>query len=278
MAQQVFITGATSGIGLEVATQLHKAGWKVFATGLQRDDFSVLEYGIEKMPMDLGDEDSIEGVVKFLTNETGGRLDAVVNNAAMNVPAPLEHLAIRELWQQFDVNVFGQLQIVQSLLPMLKQSENPRIVNVSSLMGQVAMPLMGSYSMTKHAFNAMTDALRMELAPQGVHVSLVTLGAIDTPMTRQIATEMQTVYSKLAPDAREQYSDMFDGMILALNEQAENAAPADSAAQAVISAVTSRKPKARYAVGTSIQALIALKNLVPPSIFESILKRSLKLD
>lgn len=278
MSQQVFITGATSGIGLAVATELSSAGWRVFATGLQHDDFSVLGAGIEKIPLDLSDEDSVEGVVKFLQAEADGRLDAIVNNAAINLTAPLESLSKHQLWKQFDVNVFGQLHIIQATLPLLKQTDNPRIVNVSSLMGQVAMPLMGAYSMSKHAFNAMTDALRLELAPQGIHVSLVTLGAIDTPMTQNIATEMQTVYKDLDPDIRDTYFDMFDGMILALKAQAENATPVKHAANAVVSAVTSRNPKARYAVGTSIQALIALKNLVPPPVFESILKRALKLE
>ncbi|MEL6404145.1 MAG: SDR family oxidoreductase [Chloroflexota bacterium] len=278
MPKNVFITGATSGIGLEVATQLNQAGWRVFATGLQEDDFSVLDASIEKIPLDLADEDSIEGVVKFLKAEAGGKLDAVVNNAAINLTAPLESLTKHQLWKQFDVNVFGQLYMIQATLPLLRQTENPRIVNVSSLMGQVAMPLMGAYSMSKHAFNAMTDTLRLELAQEGIHVSLVTLGAIDTPMTQNIATEMQNVYKELDAKARDQYFDMFDSMILALKEQADNATPVRSAAKAVVSAVTSHTPKARYAVGTSIQALIALKNIMPSAIFESILKRSLKLD
>ncbi|MEO0599185.1 MAG: SDR family oxidoreductase, partial [Chloroflexota bacterium] len=274
MPKNVFITGATSGIGLEVATQLNQAGWRVFATGLQEDDFSVLDASIEKIPLDLADEDSIEGVVKFLKAEAGGKLDAVVNNAAINLTAPLESLTKHQLWKQFDVNVFGQLYMIQATLPLLRQTENPRIVNVSSLMGQVAMPLMGAYSMSKHAFNAMTDTLRLELAQEGIHVSLVTLGAIDTPMTQNIATEMQNVYKELDAKARDQYFDMFDSMILALKEQADNATPVRSAAKAVVSAVTSHTPKARYAVGTSIQALIALKNIMPSAIFESILKRS----
>ncbi|MEL6524123.1 MAG: SDR family oxidoreductase [Chloroflexota bacterium] len=278
MPKNVFITGATSGIGLEVATQLNQAGWRVFATGLQEDDFSVLDASIEKIPLDLADEDSIEGVVKFLKAEAGGKLDAVVNNAAINLTAPLQSLTKHQLWKQFDVNVFGQLYMIQVTLPLLRQTENPRIVNISSLMGQVAMPLMGAYSMSKHAFNAMTDTLRLELAQEGIHVSLVTLGAIDTPMTQNIATEMQNVYKELDAKARDQYFDMFDSMILALKEQADNATPVRSAAKAVVSAVTSHTPKARYAVGTSIQALIALKNIMPPAIFESILKRSLKLD
>ncbi|GAB5493349.1 MAG: oxidoreductase [Phototrophicaceae bacterium] len=274
MAKTVFISGATSGIGLVTAQKLHELGWKVYAGGLQSDDFSVLEYGITPLPFDISDATDIEGAVKFMTIDLN-QLDALVNCAGIQVSSPLEALPVERLRQQFEVNVFGHFQIIQGLLPLLRQSEKGRIVNVSSLMGQVAMPMLGAYSMSKHALEAMSDVLRMELAQFGIHVAVVEPSAIDTPMTSKALHDLEALRQASSDDIQIQYEHFFDAMTKTLASQGQHATPPAKIANAIIHAITSNRPKARYAIGIDVMGLSTIRKILPESLFDRILLRAL---
>ncbi len=274
MSKTVFITGATSGIGLVTAQKLHQLGWDVYAGGLQTDDFSILDEGITAIPFDLNISDTINDTVNTLKTKLD-HLDAIVNCAGIQLSSPLEALPVESLRQQFEVNVFGHFQLIQELLPLIRQSESGRIVNLSSLMGQVSMPMLGAYSMSKHALEAMSDAWRMELAQFGIQVAIIEMGAIDTPMTDNALKDLEAIRDASSSDIQVHYKKFFDGMLATLQSQGKNATPPEKIADAILHALTSDKPKARYTIGLEVQSLFTMRKILPDWLFDKILLRAL---
>ena len=187
--QSILITGATSGIGRDAAVRLARRGHLVLAGGRRPDALAALALAgqgrgaglLEPLPLDVTDPASVEAARELVDRRTGGRgLDVLVNNAGFALPGPLETLAERDLRELFDTNVFGLLAVTRAFVPAMRERGQGRVVNVGSIMGRVAMPLLGAYNATKHAAAAITDVLRMELAPFGITVVLVEPGAIRT--------------------------------------------------------------------------------------------------
>lgn len=274
MSKTVFVSGATSGIGLATAKKLHDAGWTVYAGGLQGDDFLQLGHGVIQLPFDIADAEDVSGAAKFLSIEIE-HLDVLVNNAGIQLSGALEALSMDDIRKQFDVNVFGHLQVIKAFLPLMKKSPSPRIVNVSSLMGQVAMPILGAYSMSKHALEAMSDVLRMELAPQGIHVSVVAPGAIATPMAEQSLAKLQKLQDDSPPEMQANYAAFFEGMAQTLATQNQNATSPEKIADVIVEALTTEKPKARYSIGMDVTALSTIRKITPKSFSDWFLKRVL---
>jgi NAD(P)-dependent dehydrogenase (short-subunit alcohol dehydrogenase family) len=192
--QSILITGATSGIGRDAALRLARAGHLVLAGGRRPDALAALAREargrargrLEPVTLDVTDPASVRAARALAERRTGGRgLDVLVNNAGYALPGPLEALAERDLRQLFDTNVFGLLAVTRAFVPAMRERGQGRVVNVGSIMGRVAMPLLGAYNATKHAVAAMTDTLRMELAPFGITVVLVEPGAVRTGFAAQ---------------------------------------------------------------------------------------------
>lgn len=267
--QHIFITGATSGIGLATAQSMHELGWHIYGSGLPTDDFSQLSRignRIVPIQLDITDQQSINNAIQQIDTP----INALVNNAGVTIPGALLDLDISEIQRQFDVNVFGHLRVTQAIFPLL--AANARIVMVSSVMGRVAMPALGAYSMSKHAIEAMTDTLRLELAHTQMHIASVQMGAINTPLTQSITEHMQKWASK-----ESRFSGLYRGMVKALQQQAKHATPPEQVAKAIVHAVTSNKPKTRYTVGGAAKGLIAMRQFAPDAVGDQILRRALGL-
>lgn len=280
--RSVFISGASSGIGKATAQHLDQLGWRVFAAALPSDDFEPLQAACSErlitLPLDITNAENVQAVSGQLTKQLGNSgLDGLVNNAGIHIPGPLETLPIEHIKQQFEVNIFGHLRVTQALLPHLRQARG-RIVNVSSLMGKVAMPALGAYSMSKHALEAMTDVLRLELAPQGIHVCAVEPGAIQTPMTDNMGTLLEQLEADLSEEQRERYAPLLRQMGATLKRQATSATPPERIAEAIVAALTSQRPKVRYAVGAEVKGLLAMRTFAPDEIGDQILRRALGLS
>jgi NAD(P)-dependent dehydrogenase (short-subunit alcohol dehydrogenase family) len=171
-------------------------------------------------------------------------LDALVDNAGIGIAAPLEFLPPEELTRQLDVNVVGQLRVLQAFLPALRRSQG-RVILMGSIAGKSSIPFLGGYAMSKFALEAMADALRVELAPFGMHVAIVQPGTIATP----IWTKPQRTVDELPPEAAELYGERVEKFRRLVAGRAGNAVPALEVAKAVEHALTSTKPKTRYVVG-----------------------------
>jgi NAD(P)-dependent dehydrogenase (short-subunit alcohol dehydrogenase family) len=184
-------------------------------------------------------------------------LDALVDNAGIGIAAPLEFLSPEELTRQLDVNVVGQLRVLQAFMPALRRSRG-RIVLMGSVGGRSALPFLGAYAMSKFALEAMADSLRVELAPFGMSVSIIEPGTIATA----IWTKPQRALEEFPPEAAELYGERIAKFRrLASERSAARGVPAEEVAKAVEHALTSAKPKARYLVGPDAKRRARLQKL-----------------
>jgi NAD(P)-dependent dehydrogenase (short-subunit alcohol dehydrogenase family) len=206
----VLITGASRGIGRATALWLAARGWHVFA-GVRRpeDGEALVASGtgqITPVTLDISDDEQVAGLETVLP----GTLDAVVNNAGVVVGGPVEAVPVSELRRQLEINVVAQAAVTQAVLPRLRASRG-RLVYVSSVSGLIATPMMGPYSASKFALEEMVDALRMEVKPWGIRVSLVLPAQTDTDLWRGAEQELDASTAALAPNHRELYAKHIAG-------------------------------------------------------------------
>lgn len=247
------ISGASSGIGAALAHQLAHEGWQVLA-GYYRtppQDWPIPPVAELMVPvaLDVTDPESIVLACSTMQPWLEQATQVVlVNNAGLVVPGPLERLSMAQLREQFEVNLFGQLALTQALLPWLRRAEQARVIMVSSIAGQVAFPMMGAYCASKHALEALSASLRMELTPWRISVIVVAPGSVKTPLwqktfarldsaTHGADTELEMAYEKAFPNARQ-----------AAGLSAARGLDVQGLVRVVVRAMTKRNPKPRYVV------------------------------
>ena len=257
----VLVTGASSGIGAACATRLSARGVRVVA-GVRRPGEAPA--GSEEVILDVTDASQIAVAAARVD-----RLDGLVANAGIAVAAPLEYLPLDELRRQLEVNVVGQLACVQAFLPALRAARG-RIVLMGSIAGKSALPFMGAYAMSKHALEAMADSLRLELAPDGVHVALVEPGTIATPIWRKPQENVEA----LPQEARTRYGARIAALRRKVAERTANAAPAELVAEAVEHALSAPEPRARYLVGRDAKLRSAIEAL-PDRVRDRVITKAL---
>ncbi len=277
------ITGASTGIGQATALRLAKAGWTVFA-GVRHDEAGARLAGeapagrVLPLILDVTDFQQIKESAGRVAELGGGgdgapgRLDALINNAGVGYGGPLELIHPDDLRKQFDVNVLGQVAVTQALLPALRAAHG-RIVFLSSVGGRVAMAFTAPYGASKHAVEALGDALRVELATSGVQVALIEPGSVATPIwdkARQSSDELT-----VPPELQKEYGHVPAAMDKALQDTAKRGVPPDQVAQTIERALTARRMKARYVVGKDARAMITAKRLLSDHAFDRIAKRVL---
>lgn len=269
------VTGASTGIGAATARELARRGFHVIA-GVRRDqDADALRAdGIEPVILDITEPDHIARLAARFGDDAPP-LRALVNNAAIQINAPVETLPLPEWRRQFEVNLFGHVAVTQALLPALLRHTG-RVVNISSVGGRVAMPAYGPYAGTKFALEAVSDALRRELAPLGVRVVVVEPGAVRTDMPGRVVTATNAATSAMSPAQHERYG----GLVHAINAQSAAHAPngrsADDAARVIANAVTAAKPRTRYTVGRDAALLTCLSRVLPDRVLDRIVAASLR--
>jgi len=245
----VLVTGASTGIGRATALYLLARGFRVFASVRRMEDAEGLP-GASPVLLDVESAESIRAASDAVASALdGGVLDGLVNNAGIAVSGPLEFLEVADLKRQFEVNVFGQVAVTQALLPLLRRSDRARIVNMSSISGRITAPLLGPYSMSKFALEAFSDALRRELAPFGLWVSVVEPGAIKTPIWEKGVDTSKEILARMPPRALELYRGRIELLTNRAREMGARGAAPERVAEAVYHALTARRPKTRYLVG-----------------------------
>lgn len=251
--------------------RLAEQGWQVFAGVRQAQDSEELAQGssglISPVLLDVTNEEQLADLNSTLPAD----LNALVNNAGIVVGGPLEAVPLPELRRQLEVNVVGQLAVTQALLPRLRRSAG-RIVFVSSLSGRVSTPLTGAYSASKFALEAMADALRMELAPWGVRVALVEPAQTDTDLWRLADDDLNQTVAQLSPEHRALYAKHIEGFRRSIPRSQRMARPVDEVAATVQRALTDRRPRARYVVGTSVRVQATLAQLTPTPVLDVMLR------
>jgi NAD(P)-dependent dehydrogenase (short-subunit alcohol dehydrogenase family) len=269
----ILVTGATAGIGRETALRLARAGHRVFATGrrVHALDTLVAEAQgtqLEAMALDVTSPDSVAAAKAWIDRRTNGYgVDVVVNNAGYGLVGPLESVTGDELRAQFETNVFGLMSVTRAFLPAMRARGSGRIVNVGSMGGRVTFPLMGAYHATKYALEAISDALRNELRPFGVRVSLIEPGAIRTEFNDRAMEEVSRYRTPDSPYAAA--LARVDEMRKQFEMSAVGPGPV---ADAIVHAALSRRPRARYVTPRRTHVLLALFRWMPTPIMDAVLR------
>jgi NAD(P)-dependent dehydrogenase (short-subunit alcohol dehydrogenase family) len=278
-ASNVVVTGASTGIGAACAQHLDQRGFRVFATVRSQPDADrVAALGssrLEPLFLDVTDPESIEAAVRSVDSAlSGAPLAGLVNNAGVSVDVPLECVEIGALRRQLEVNAIAPVAVTQGFLPLLRRAQG-RVVNVSSINGRVASPFSGPYCMSKFALEAFTDCLRQELADWGMHVAAVEPGAIDTPIWEKGRAADWS--SEATARALELYGEGYRAFRRFEEQNAVGAVSCDAVSQAILHALTARRPRTRYLIGRDARLYGGLARIFPDRVVDWITRKVMGL-
>lgn len=278
----VLITGASSGIGKVSAFTLAKKGFKVLAGVRKEEDAEKIKSenpDIIPIFIDVTNQESIDTAVEKIskiTKENG--LYGLVNNAGIAVAGPLEFLPIDKLRLQLEVNVIGQINITQKLLPLIRKGKG-RLVNMSSVSGFTAFPFSGAYAASKYAVEALSDSLRRELKPWKIPVSVIEPGVIKTPIWEKSINLVEEIIKEMPPEAEKYYGNVYRELLCRTKKRvAKKGTSAEKVASAVEHALISRCPKTRYLVGKDACFLRHFLTKLPDNFMDWIVCRRVGLD
>lgn len=268
----MLVTGASTGIGEATAIHLRELGFGVLA-GVRRDSDAdrLRDHGLIPLVLDVTDATHI-GRMREVVGD--GPLSGLVNNAGIGYGGPLEFLPIEDLRRQLEVNVVGQVAVTQACIGPLRAGHG-RIVNVGSIAGRLALPLMGAYAASKFALEGLNDALRRELVPYGVDVVVVEPGGVKTPMWAKSIDGAQRFRDGAPPELERRYGKLFSAMV-SYSEQLESTGiEASVVAETIGKALTSRRPRTRYLVGRDAKLRGSLAKVLPDRLMDRMILRTL---
>ena len=267
------VTGGSSGIGEATALRLQELGYTTYAAARRVERMEHLTTsGIRPLAMDVTDDESMQsGVEQILAEE--GRIDVLVNAAGYGSYGALEDVPLSEARNQVEVNLFGAARLTQLVLPRMRDQRSGTIVNITSMGGKIYTPLGAWYHATKHALEALSDCLRMELKSFGIDVVVIEPGGIRTEWPG-IAAEKVRAVSGTGPYAPQ-------GNALAASIASEStrrrSSPPELIAKTIGKAVTARRPKTRYAAGYGAKPMIFLHDVLPDRAFDAFIRRAVRM-
>lgn len=265
------VTGASSGMGKEIAKRLLKEGMVVYVAARSYEKMAELEkLGATAIKMDISDDAQVQAAASRILSENGG-VDVLVNNAGYGLYGPVEQIDIAIARYQFEVNLFGAARLTQLLLPSMRQRKGATIVNIASMGGKIYTLLGAWYHATKHAVEGWSDSLRLELSPFGIRVVVIEPGLIETGFGNVVA------------DGLSPYTDgPYRSMAAAVSKSTKQAYSAGRGTQpsvvadVVAKAILSRKPKTRYAVGKFAKPMIAIRKWFGDRVFDRMILSQMK--
>jgi NAD(P)-dependent dehydrogenase (short-subunit alcohol dehydrogenase family) len=275
-SKAVLVTGCSTGIGRAAALALVRAGLPTWASARRLDSIADLAaVGCRTIELDVTVEESRIAAVKAIEQDHGA-VGALVNNAGFMEPGPLEEVSLESLQRQFDANVFGLLRMCQLVLPAMRAQRAGRIINIGSMAGLVATAGVGSYSMTKFALEALTDALRYEVRPFGVRVVLLQPAGVRTEFLSSATASMPPGIG----------SGPYEAFKEGLREYTHNAHRAgargvrepEDIAHVVVEAVTVARPRTRYKIGAVTRLVPPLRRALGDRAWDAIMTRTLPMD
>lgn len=260
--------------------RLDASGWRVFAGVRRQEDAEALaEAGSDRLVpliLDVTDAAQIGAAAERIGEETGGRLDGLVNNAGIAVPGPLETLPMEDFRRQVDVNLTAQVAVTQAMLPLIRPARG-RIVFIASIGGRIAFPLNGAYHAAKFGIEAVGDVFRQELRPWGISVSIVEPGSIDTPIWERGSANADEIGARAHPEQEALYGKAIASFRKVVRDLAERGIPPEKVAAAISHALESGRPRTRYLVGLDAKVQARLKLLIPDRVFDRIVARQMHL-
>jgi NAD(P)-dependent dehydrogenase (short-subunit alcohol dehydrogenase family) len=270
----ILITGCSSGIGAATAKRLGRHGHLVYATARRPETLAdATAAGCRTLALDVTDEGSMQSAVESIVAEHG-RVGALINNAGYGEYGAVEDVPMDRVRRQFETNVFGPARMCQLVLPSMREAGRGRIVNVGSMGGRVTFPYGGYYHATKHAVEALSDALRFEVAPFGIQVVLFEPGLIATEFGSTVSgtlgdtTDEKSPYSDAAARMDKMIGDMYANRLLAVGPGA--------VAKVIERAITTRRPHARYVVPAMTRGLIGARQMMPSRAWDAMMGVAVK--
>jgi len=275
------ITGASTGIGAACALHLDRLGWRVFAGVRRQADADTLKAQssprLTPISLDVTDTVSISTAASAVAGAVGqAGLGGLVNNAGIVVPGPIEFLPLTDLRRQLEINVVGQVAVTQAFLPLIRAGRG-RIVNMGSISGRMATPFTGAYAASKFALEALTDALRLELAPWGISVSIVEPGAVATPIWEKSARTAEAMLGSVQPEALVLYAEAIEAVKRTAADAAKRAVDPVDVARIVEHALTAARPRTRYVVGREAKFRAAMALFVPDRVRDNLVAKAMGL-
>ena len=270
--KNILITGCSSGIGKNVAITLHNKGWRVFATCRSKTDCTFFtKLGIESFPLDLLKEESINCAVNLVKEKTKSQLDVLFNNGAYAIPGAIQDLPRSAMREIFEVNVFGQIDLINRCIPLMMNSDYPKIINCSSVLGFISLPYRGLYSATKYSIEALTDALRRENYDSKIKFVLIQPGPINTDIKKKSVKHFEkwidwkkSIHKKTYENKvikrlyHNNYKDSFSSYEL----------QPDEVTKILINVLNSKKPKARYKITIQTKIAQIMTKLLPTNTLD----------
>ncbi|PLW96287.1 MAG: short-chain dehydrogenase/reductase [Marinilabiliales bacterium] len=267
MNKIALITGASSGIGESAALLLKNEGYIVYGAARRTDKMIHLkEHGINILPLDITDDESIQKCVKTIVDKEG-RIDILVNNAGYGSYGAVEDVPLEEAKRQFEVNIFGLARITQLILPKMRENNFGRIINISSMGGKVYTPFGAWYHATKHALEGWSDSLRLEVKPFGIDVVVIEPGGIKTPWGSIAADNLRKTsgtgpYAERAMKAADGTEKMYTSNRLS---------HPDVIGKVILKAAKTKRPKTRYAKGMGAKISIFIRKWFGDRIFDRVI-------
>ncbi len=273
MKQVALITGCSSGIGYETSILLAKNGFRTYATMRNTDKGDKLKEIAEKenldlkiIKLDVTDDYSIQNAIKEIVQETN-RIDVLVNNAGNNIAGAVEDLSIEEFKEQFETNFFGLIRVTKVVLPIMRKQNNGIIVNLSSIVGKMAIPLNSAYVSSKFAVEGFSESIRYELEDFGIKVILIEPGVIKSNFYENIKMSKNSLM-----DPKSAYQPITQKIFEAFLPMLEYAFPTKIVADVILEAVNSDNPNIRYAVGDDAKSIIEARKKLSDKEFENWVK------
>lgn len=270
----VLVTGASTGIGEATALHLKELGFDSVAAVRREDDARRLRrQGLRTIRLDVTDPGSIAAARKELGKEP---LAGLVNNAGIAVAGPVEFLPLDQLRLQLEVNLVGQVAVTQAFLPAVREARG-RIVFTSSIGGRVALPLLSPYNASKFALEAVADSLRRELHGQGIAVILIEPGGVRTPIWRKGNETADELMERMPPEAEQLYGDMMAGLRKQTQKiEHKTGIEPSEVAEYIGRAMTARRPRTRYLVGTDAKIRAPMATVLPDRVMDSAIARTIR--
>lgn len=282
--QVILITGASTGIGAGIATVLaaRYPGIRLILAARSADKLEAIATTCQKagaevcvIPTDMAQTEQVAALAEQAL-QTFGRIDALVNNAGYGQMGPVELIPIEAVRQQFEVNVLGAVQLIQAVIPVMRQQGGGRIINISSLGGQVAFPLGGIYSASKFALEGLSDALRMELEPFNIKVSVIEPGPVETNFFEVANRQLHQTITPLAESPYQAAVQNLEQLNQRLNRQAWSS---EQVAHVVVKALRDAHPQPRYIAATGGEIMLWLmKKVLPTSAVDNFWQRFYGID
>ncbi|MGE0633426.1 MAG: SDR family NAD(P)-dependent oxidoreductase [Pseudobdellovibrionaceae bacterium] len=267
----ILITGASTGIGRDAALTLSRHGHQVFAGVRKEADGESLKKEVSTIIpviIDVMKSEQINSAYGYISKaRVPGQKFCLVNNAGAAIAAPIEAVSLEDLRFQLEVNVISVVAVTQKFLPWIRETQG-RVVNMSSISGKITRPYLGPYSASKHAIEAISDALRGEVKKFGVQVCIIEPGPIKTPIWEKGIGKAVDFLDKASPELKKIYLEDATHMQKTIEKVVQSAAPVDLTTMAIVDALTSKKPKIRYPVGNQVASTLKIRKHLSDRAFD----------